>query len=196
MLDKDAVVDLQAASISGTRSRQLKKDDKKDNKKDDKKDDKKDTNATNATSTKKDDKKKDDKKKDDKKKCLKVKMPVEEFEKRLRDAFWKVGTMIGVAILTEVDFYEVRPSRDRPSLPPHRSVNELTSRIHDSRIPFARRSRTKTCRPMLSAQFVALWSTWAKGRCSRRNRLLRWRLSKTTSHFTMCLRITQRSKGT
>lgn len=107
LLDKDAVVDLQAASISGTRSRQLKKDDKKDNKKDDKKDDKKDTNATNATSTKKDDKKKDDKKKDDKKKCLKVKMPVEEFEKRLRDAFWKVGTMIGVAILTEVDFYEV-----------------------------------------------------------------------------------------
>ena len=37
----------------------------------------------------------------------KAKLPVPEFEAWLRDAFWKIGTLTGVAVAAETDYYEV-----------------------------------------------------------------------------------------
>ena len=41
----------------------------------------------------------------------KAKLPVPEFEAWLRDAFWKIGTLTGVAVAAETDYYEVNCDR-------------------------------------------------------------------------------------
>ena len=41
----------------------------------------------------------------------KAKLPVPEFEAWLRDAFWKIGTLTGVAVAAETDYYEVTCDR-------------------------------------------------------------------------------------